>query len=229
MIDLLPHPIQLFVFACNSANKRLFRLSFISLMVLGIVACAPTRPAIDTANWLVLPERSGPARKMQSNTWLKLGAFSVAPPFDGKALVYRVGDQRYEKDFYNAYITLPSDMVSNATRQWLNQSGIFRIAVGQGTSFFPYYTLQASIDELYGDYRTKPEAVVSVQFFLTVTNASSKNPLITTKRFTQRIALADNTPQALVLGQQQALAEILQQFEADLFAASTNLPKPIKP
>jgi uncharacterized lipoprotein YmbA len=156
-----------------------------------------------------------------------MGAFSVATPFDTKSLVYRVSDQRYEKDFYNTYISTPSNMFSNATRQWLDQSGIFRITVAQGTSFFPFYTLQATIDEIYGDYRTKPEAVVSVQFFLTVTNPNLTNPLITAKRYTQRIALADNLPQTLVLGQQRALAEILQQLEADLFAASANLPKPI--
>jgi hypothetical protein len=142
-------------------------------------------------------------------------------------LVYRLGDQQYEKDFYNAYIATPSSMFSNATRQWLDQSGIFRLTVAQGTSFFPFYTLQATIDELYGDYRSKPEAVVSVQFFLTVTNPNIPTPLITAKRYTQRVALANNLPQTLVLGQQQALAEILQQLEADLFAASANLPKPI--
>jgi cholesterol transport system auxiliary component len=174
-----------------------------------LLACAPTRPPIDTANWLVAPERTGSPRKMQSPLWLKMGAFSVATPFDTKSLVYRVSDQRYEKDFYNAYIATPSSMFSNASRQWLDQSGIFRITVAQGTSFFPFYTLQATIDELYGDYRGKPEAVVSVQFFLTVTNPNL--PI----------------PQTLVLGQQRALADILQQLEADLFAVSANLPKPI--
>jgi hypothetical protein len=156
-----------------------------------------------------------------------MGSFTVVTPFDTKSLVYRLGDQRYDKDFYNAYITTPSNMFANATRQWLDQSGIFRLTVAQGTSFFPFYTLQATIDELYGDYRAKPEAVVSVQFFLTVTNPNIPTPLITAKRYTQRVALANNLPQTLVLGQQQALAEILQQLEADLFAASANLPKPI--
>jgi uncharacterized lipoprotein YmbA len=164
---------------------------------------------------------------MQSPLWLKMGAFSVATPFDTKSLVYRVSDQRYEKDFYNAYIATPSSMFSNASRQWLDQSGIFRITVAQGTSFFPFYTLQATIDELYGDYRGKPEAVVSVQFFLTVTNPNLPTPLITAKRYTQRVALTNNLPQTLVLGQQRALADILQQLEADLFAVSANLPKPI--
>ena len=207
--------------------KRIVGFVLLVLIALTLLACAPTRPPIDTANWLVAPERTGPPRKMQSPLWLKMGAFSVATPFDTKSLVYRVSDQRYEKDFYNAYIATPSSMFSNASRQWLDQSGIFRITVAQGTSFFPFYTLQATIDELYGDYRGKPEAVVSVQFFLTVTNPNLPTPLITAKRYTQRVALTNNLPQTLVLGQQRALADILQQLEADLFAVSANLPKPI--
>jgi uncharacterized lipoprotein YmbA len=207
--------------------KRIVGFVLLVLIALTLLACAPTRPPIDTANWLVAPERTGFPRKMQSPLWLKMGAFSVATPFDTKSLVYRVSDQRYEKDFYNAYIATPSSMFSNASRQWLDQSGIFRITVAQGTSFFPFYTLQATIDELYGDYRGKPEAVVSVQFFLTVTNPNLPTPLITAKRYTQRVALTNNLPQTLVLGQQRALADILQQLEADLFAVSANLPKPI--
>lgn len=207
--------------------KRVAGLALLVVIAFALLACAPTRPSIDTANWLLAPERTGSPRKMQSPLWLKMGAFSVATPFDTKSLVYRVGEQRYEKDFYNAYIASPSNMIANASRQWLDQSGIFRITVAQGTSFFPFYTLQATVDELYGDYRGKPEAVVSVQFFLTVMNPNLTNPLITAKRYTQRVTLANNLPQTLVLGQQQALAEILQQLEADLFAASANLPKPI--
>lgn len=207
--------------------KRIASVSLLVVIAFSLLACAPTRPPIDTANWLVAPERTGTPRTMQSPLWLKMGSFSVTSPFDTKSLVYRLGDQQYEKDFYNAYIASPSSMFSNATRQWLDQSGIFRITVGQGTSFFPFYTLQATVDELYGDYRGKPEAVVSVQFFLTVTNPNLPTPLITAKRYTQRVALANNLPQTLVSGQQRALAEILQQLEADLFAASANLPKPI--
>ena len=207
--------------------KRITGFVFLAVIAFTLLACAPTRPPIDTANWLLAPERTGAPRTMQSPLWLKMGSFSVTTPFDTKSLVYRLGDQQYEKDFYNAYIASPSSMFSNVTRQWLDQSGIFRITVAQGTSFFPFYTLQATIDELYGDYRGKPEAVVSVQFFLTVTNPNIPTPLITAKRYTQRVALANNLPQTLVLGQQQALAAILQQLEADLFAASANLPKPI--
>ncbi len=44
---------------------------------------------------------------------------------------------------------------------------------------FPFlYTLQCTVNEFYGDYRVKPEAVVSVELFLSVTNAAKTNPLI---------------------------------------------------
>ena len=156
-----------------------------------------------------------------------MGPASTTPPFDGKSLVYRLGDQRYEKDFYNIYSVLPNEMVSNATRQWLNSAQIFSMTVGQGNSFFPYYVLQTSIEEFYGDYRVRPEAVVTIEFFLTVTDPQRRNPVIGKNRYTKRVLLKDNTPQALVLGQQEALAQILKEYEVVLYQYAGNLPKPL--
>lgn len=193
-----------------------------------LMACSlPSRAPVTPASWMVAPERTGAPLKVRTDFWLKVGTVSVAPPFDGKSLVYRLSDQRYEKDFYNVYSAIPSEMIANSEREWLNKAGIFSATVGLNSSFFAYYTLQATVSEFYGDYRVKPEAVVSVEFFLTVTNAGKGNPLIGTNRYTKRIALKDNTPQALVLGQQQALAEILKQYEEQLYKYAGNLPKPM--
>jgi ABC-type uncharacterized transport system auxiliary subunit len=156
-----------------------------------------------------------------------MGSVATAPPFDGKSLVYRLGDQRYEKDFYNVYSALPNEMVGNATRQWMNNAQIFAMTVGQGNSFFPYYVLQTSVEEFYGDYRVRPEAVVSVEFFLTATDPKKRDPVIGKNRFTKRIALKDNTPQALVLGQQEALAQILKEYEVVLYQYAGKLPPPL--
>jgi uncharacterized lipoprotein YmbA len=198
------------------------------VLTVALVACSlPTRAPVTPKSWMASPERTGPPLKERSNLWLKVGAVSVASPFDGKSLVYRMTDQRYEKDFYNVYATIPSEMISNAEREWFNNAGIFAATVGQNTSFFPYYTLQLTVNEFYGDYRVKPEAVVSVEFFLSVTNSGKGNPLIGANRYTKRIALHDNTPEALVLGQQQALAEIFKQYEEQLYKYAGNLPKPI--
>jgi hypothetical protein len=64
-----------------------------------------------------------------------------------------------------------------------------------------------------------------MEFFLTVENSGKVNPIIGSNRYTKRIALKDNTPAALVLGQQQALAEIFKEYEFQLDKYAANLPK----
>lgn len=209
-------------------NVRLTRLATLLLVVFALSACSlPKRPALETSSWMVAPERTGSPYKPRSDLWLKMGSSSTTPPFDGKSLVYRLGDQRYEKDFYNTYSALPNDMVSNATRQWVNNAQIFSMTVGQSNSFFPYYILQTSIEEFYGDYRVRPEAVVTIEFFLTATDPKKRNPVIGKNRYTKRVTLKDNSPQALVLGQQEALAQILKEYETVLYKYAGNLPPPL--
>jgi ABC-type uncharacterized transport system auxiliary subunit len=209
-------------------NSRTIKFAALVLILSALSACSlPKRPALETASWMVAPERTGAPFKPQTQLWLKMGSATTAPPFDGKSLVYRLGDQRYEKDFYNIYTVLPNDMVANATRQWLNNAQIFSMTVGQGNSFFPYYYLQTSVEEFYGDYRVRPEAVVTVEFFLTATDPRTHNPVIAKNRYTKRIDLKDNTPEALVLGQQEALAQILKEYEVALYKYAGNLPTPL--
>jgi len=211
-----------------STQSKCFKLWLGLFSVLILNACSlPSRPAIDSTSWLVAPERTAAPYKPRTTTWLKMGSVSATPPFDGKSLVYRLADQRYEKDFYNIYSVLPNQMVANATRQWLNQANIFAMTVGQSNSFFPYYTLQASVEDFYGDYRVRPEAVVTIEFFLTVTNGSKTNPVIGSNRYSKRVVLKDNSPAALVLGQQQALAEILKEYEVVLYQYAAKLPPPL--
>jgi len=209
-------------------NLRFIQFASLVFIAAALSACSlPKRPALETSTWMVAPERTGAPYKPRSDLWLKMGSVSTTPPFDGKSLVYRLGDQRYEKDFYNTYSALPNEMVGNATRQWLNNAQIFSMTVGQGNSFFPYYSLQTSIEEFYGDYRVRPEAVVTVEFFLTATDPQKRNPVIGKNRYTKRVVLKDNTPQALVQGQQEALAQILKEYEVALYKYAGNLPPPL--
>lgn len=211
-----------------TTNFRWIQFVAFVLMAATLSACSlPKRPALEISSWMVAPERTGAPYKPRSDLWLKMGSSSTTPPFDGKSLVYRLGDQRYEKDFYNTYSALPNEMVGNATRQWLNNAQIFSMTVGQGNSFFPYYILQTSIEEFYGDYRVRPEAVVTIEFFLTATDPQKRNPVIGKNRYTKRVVLKDNTPQALVLGQQEALAQILKEYEVVLYKYAGNLPPPL--
>lgn len=206
----------------------MIRRILFSFAFLVLVSCSlPTRPPVGPTTWMVSPERTTAPRIARTDILLKIGSVSVTPPFDGRSLVYRTGDQRYEKDFYNVYTTIPAEMIGNAERQWINKANIFSAAVGQSNSLFPYYYLQATVEEFYGDYRSRPEAVVSIEFFLNATSTGKVNPLIGANRYTKRVPLRDNTPEALVVGQQQALAEIFKEYEMQLSQYASKLPKPL--
>ena len=165
-----------------------------------MAACAPTRPNLETSTWLIDPKRTGEPRKPNTDFWLKVGPVSVNGPFDSKSMVYRLADQRYEKDFYNGYISSPAEMVGNATRQWISDANIFKATVNQSNTFFPYYTLQVNVTEFYGDYRNQAEAVVSIEFYLVVLSSGSQNPILMNSRYTQRVPLKDNRPGTLANG-----------------------------
>ncbi|MEN9901553.1 MAG: hypothetical protein RL651_217 [Pseudomonadota bacterium] len=202
-------------------TKYYWLLPALATLLLG--ACSLSRPNPDQSSWLVMPERTAAPRANPVKMHLKMGNFSANAPYDGKSLVYRMSENKYEKDFYNVYLIYPRDMVANATQKWLTQSNAFTLIVEQPTTFFPMYQLQGVIDEFYGDYRDQPTAVVTIQFYAS-TSFNSKNGLFSTPRITKRVPLADKSTQALISGQQQALTEALAELEQRLVADAANAP-----
>ena len=192
-----------------------------------LTGCALNKPNPDQSSWLIVPERTAPPRATPVNLILKMGSFTANAPFDGKSMVYRFSDNRYEKDFYNQYLIYPRDMVSNATRDWLVKSNGFTQIQEESTVFFPMYQLQGVIDEFYGDYRNQPEAVVSIQFYAS-SSFTAENYIFSSPRITRRVALRDKSTQALIDGQQQALTQILTELEDRLVADAANAPAPYK-
>lgn len=192
-----------------------------------LAGCALSRPNPDQTSWLVVPERTAPPRATPVNLTLKMGNFSANTPFDSKSLVYRLSDNRYEKDFYNVYLSYPRDMVGNATHNWLVKSNAFTQVLEQSSVFFPMYQLQGVIDEFYGDYRDTPQAVVSIQFYAS-SSFKADNFIFSSPRISKRVALRDKSPQALVDGQQQALSEVLAELESRLIADAAKAPPPYK-
>jgi hypothetical protein len=47
-------------------------------------------------------------------------------PFESKSWIFKVEQSRFQKDFYNEYISVPGDMIAQATRQWIDQASIFK-------------------------------------------------------------------------------------------------------
>ena len=204
--------------------KYLFTLIFL----LSIVGCSIKQEPIEVTHWRLMPQRSGVAKSNAIQYWLTQGTISVTSPFDTKSFVYRLDEQKFEKDFYNDYVTMPSEMLAAATRQWMNDSGIFQFTVGNANSLMPLYLLQGTVDEMYTDFRSgqTPSVVLTVEYYLSRTDGLKKNNVLFRKKYLQKEPISDNSAKTIAKSQQIALSKVLVELEKDLLLEASNFPKP---
>lgn len=188
------------------------RLVLAASAALVIAGCSIGKPIPDASTYVVEPSPPTAAAKRRPE-YLRVGSVRVAPPYAGRALVYRLDDVQYTADFYNAFIAEPGPLIGSKMATWLNQAGPFQAVSQPGAPSPASYVLEAVVTELYGDFRPNrpPEAVMTIQFSLM--DLRSIKPTGTLERtIGRRVRLADDSPDALVRGYGQALGEILAEL-----------------
>jgi cholesterol transport system auxiliary component len=171
--------------------------------------------------------RQGPDPVAEPRTVLKVKKFRILPRFEGKELVYRTGEYRYESDYYHEWFVAPNGMVTQQVQDWLAAAGLFEHVLGSGSAGDETHMLEGTVTALYGDYRNQgsPKAVVGLQVVLF--DEGLTNPGILIQREYQRdVALSSPTPEALMQGWNDALRLILAALEEDVKKA---VAKPASP
>jgi len=196
------------------------RSIFASTIALALAACSIGKPVPQATTYVVEP--TAPSARLSgthSSEIVRMGSVRVAAAFSGNALVYRTNDVTFISDPYQAFIADPPAMLGNQMAAWLNRAGPFK-AVTQPDSALPAnYTLEATVTELYGDFRPdKPAAaVMTVQFTLVNVDAVSSGQVFE-RTITRRVPLERAAPEVLVRGYGQAVSEILSELAGDLAA-----------
>ena len=141
----------------------------------------------------------------------------VSPKYEGKGLVYRLGELNYESDFYNEFFVSPVSMFTEEVRKRLAGSGLFKRVVDPSSLLASAYVLEGAVTALYGDYRvsTAPKAVMKIQFLL-LEETDVSPEIILQRQYHKEEPLNGSTPDALVKSWNTALSQILTEFEADL-------------
>ncbi len=141
----------------------------------------------------------------------------VTSKYEGKGLVYRLGDLSYESDFYNEFFISPVSMFTEEIRKRLTASGLFRLVVAPSSILDTNYILEGTVTSLYGDYRVKtaPKAVMEIQFFL-LQETDNSPKMIFQDQYHKEEPLKGNTPDALVTSWNSVFNQILSEFESDL-------------
>jgi uncharacterized lipoprotein YmbA len=201
-------------------TKMTGRTTLACALVLMLAGCAIGKPVPEARTYVISPPPPAvPATSRRPET-LRMGKVRVAPSFARKALVVRVDEVRYAADFCNGFIASPGDMLGAAIAQWLDRAGLFRSVSQPGTQTPGSQVLEATVTQLYGDFRSgrRPAAVMAIQF--TLVDLTGISPRVRLERtIASSIALAESSPEALVDGYGRALGEILKKLAAALRTA----------
>jgi cholesterol transport system auxiliary component len=200
---------------------RLHLLVYSALFISGSLLSGCGQSAIAERKYYILDTvRAGPPDVVHTNSSLRLRRFNVDEAFAGRSLVYRVDEFRYESDYYHQFLVLPGVMITEQTRDWLANSGLFARVTAVGSRLESTYLLEANVIALYADFTRKatPEAVVEIRFFLLAgPEAGESVALSQTYRATTPVSA--KTAEAVVGALSKSLADILTRLEADITKA----------
>ena len=134
-----------------------------------LVLSGCARPVSANSRFYMLqaPRPAAPAVR-EGKAVLAVPRFTIDAAYANRGLVYRLDEHRYESDAYNEFLVSPTVMITERTRDWLAQSGLFAQVLGSGSGAEPTHRMEANIAAIYGDFRDKraPKAVMEIRFFL---------------------------------------------------------------
>lgn len=97
----------------------------LAVWLLGGCTLIPEREAVDRS-WFLLELPAEPAplpAHPEGPLAVELGSVRVAPAYSGKGLVYRLGDHRYESDYYNEWFLPPAEQIEQLLRERWTRGG----------------------------------------------------------------------------------------------------------
>lgn len=191
------------------------RITSIVLAVLVLDGCVSLSKSYPEKHYYALDAvRQGGTVVSLPGTVLRIRKFRAAAAFEGKELVYRTSDGRYEEDFYNEWFVRPNAMLTQQVRNWLTATGLFQYVMDSSGPLPATHTLEGTVTALYGDYRATPaKAVLGLQFFLLL--ETSSEPILQ-REYRKEIELSEKSPDGLVNGWNSALQLILSALDEDL-------------
>ncbi len=174
-----------------------------------------SRTAFNQRHFILEASRNRPHQKTSKNIVLSVQSFNVDMTSGTRSLVYRKGPSEYETDFYNQFLISPNDMITEKTRSWLSESGLFKLVLEPGSYADATHLLEGNIVALYGDFRdtSSPKATMKIRFFLV---KLSEKSVVLGKTYEVVFKVGDRTVESLIEAYENCLAKILSDLEKDL-------------
>ena len=199
----------------HNSSKLCLRVVLITMLF--IVPCCG-RKSYEKQQFLLNAERTAAAWNNENKDIIEVRRFTIDPAYNTSQLIYRVGQFKYESDFYNEFLVSPAVMITEKVRDWLSASELSRRVLEPGSYVEPTHIIEGNIVTLYGDYRDKasPEAVMEIRVFLLKAEAGIDPNIIFGNTYKSSIKLESKGPEGLIAGFDECLENILTSMESDL-------------
>jgi cholesterol transport system auxiliary component len=190
------------------------------LLLVFLSGCVSLEKSYPDRRYFALELAQGKSPNSTSDRILSVASPRISPRYADRSFIYRTSTAAYEADFYNQFLTAPDSMIAEELRKGLAASELFKYVVGPSNPLQPNYVLEGSINALYGDFRdpSRPAAVLEIEFFLYNQDPGASGVSLQ-RRYEKSVPLSERSPEALVKGWDQALADIVAALLTDLKAA----------
>ncbi|MDL2227249.1 ABC-type transport auxiliary lipoprotein family protein, partial [Deltaproteobacteria bacterium OttesenSCG-928-M10] len=103
-------------------KRNITVLMLTAVCLVSLTAClAKPHPQKNTFT-LTAAAPAGPELSPANRRTLLVGTVSVAAGFDNRALVYRIGPNQIEEDFYNEFAAPPARLLADQVSQFLDRA-----------------------------------------------------------------------------------------------------------
>jgi cholesterol transport system auxiliary component len=143
----------------------------------------------------------------------------VTSQFSGEEFVYRTSEDRWESDPYNGFVIPVPEMVTQATRRWMEDTGMYMDVVAPRVGGPADFVLNCSVRDFYGDFRdpASPRAVVKMEVEL-LTGSPYERRRVAVWPISSGTPLAERTPAGLVRAWNESMRTALTQLQGNLAA-----------
>jgi len=214
--------------AKNAVSRRAVRVGLALAASLMAGACASKLPRAPEAFTLdPPPPRATPAPG--ATRILTLRPAEANPAYSGAEFVYRVGEHEIQRDPYAGFAAPPAWLLTSAIRGYLRNADFVRDVVIAGEGVPVDAEIEPALSEIAADFtNSSPATAVLVVHFRVLAPAGPSSPVreLLLKTYTGRRPVAQRTAVAVAAAWNEALAEIMAEFLADLKSV---LPPPRSP
>lgn len=148
---------------------------------------------------------------------LYLHPVTLTGQYQTKQIMLRVGDNEFQPQLGNEFVTEPQDMLTDQLRRWLLKTGLFSDVITHDYAKADM-ALETAVTAFYGEGREQfsPQSVLEMQFFLSVEDELGKREPIFQTGLRGEVDITDTSATEVVKGFKIGLLEVLSTFESDL-------------